>query len=153
MKFLMPDDKSALAMLRPLFGDDTKITVAPKKEQPGDWVALFVGADNTPVAACICNKEFVAFGGSALMMIPAGAAREAAADGNATDIMVESFHEIMNICSRFLMSDDTPHLRLGAVKKRAETPELADLEKLATRKDFQVAIPKYGAGGLACLVT
>jgi len=153
MKFLMPDGKSALPILTPLFGDDTKFSPAPKSEQPGDWVALYVGTDNTPVAACICNKEFVAYGGSALMMIPAGVARQAATDGNVTDVMVESFHEIMNICSRFLMSDHTPHLRLGVVKKRADAPELAELEKAATRKDFQVDIPKYGTGSLACLVT
>jgi len=153
MNFLMPDGKTALPILRPLFGDDTKFATAPKTEQPGDWVALYVGTDNTPVAACICNQEFVAYGGSALMMIPAGVAKQAATDGNLTEVMVESFHEIMNICSRFLMNDDTPHLRLGAVKRRSDAPELAELEKSATRKDFQVAIPKYGTGTLACLVT
>ncbi len=153
MKFLLPDERGVMAMLEPLFGDDTKIKTAAKADSPSDWVAIYVDDSGVPVSACVCNKEFVAFGGSALMMIPAGAAKEAAANGDATDVMIESFHEIMNICSRFLMSDNTPHLKLGQVGKRSEVAALAEIEKACSRKDFQVAIPKYGLGNLACIVT
>ena len=153
MKFLMPDEKSVLAMLGALFGDDTSVTAAAKQDQPSDWVATFVTDDNTLVAACVCTKEFVAYAGAALMMLPAAQAKKAAADGNVCEVTTGSFHEIMNICSRFLMNDHTPHLRLGQVCRRGDAAGFAELEKAGSRKDFKIAIPKYGSGQLACVVT
>lgn len=153
MKFLMPDDKAILSMLGALFGDDTKVSAATARDAPTDWVAVYVDDAGNPVAACACNKEFVAYAGSALMMMPAAGAKQVAASGSVDETLASSFHEIMNICSRFLMSDHTPHLRLGSVSRRSEAQGLAAILPAATRKDFAVAIPRYGTGQLACLVT
>ena len=153
MRFLLPDDKAVLGILSALFGDDTKVSTAPMKDLPTDWVAIYVGDDDKPVAACVCNKEFVAWSAAGLTMLPAAAAKEAATKGSFTEVMVGSHQEIMNICSRFLMSDSTPHLRLGRICPRKDAPELAEVAKAGTRKDFQVAIPRYGSGQMACLVT
>lgn len=153
MKYLLPDDKSVLAMLGPLFTGETKVAAATRKDQPADWVAIYVDDATAPVAACVCNKEFVAYAGAALMMLPPNAAKEAAGSGAMDEMTVSSFHEIMNICSRLLMSDHTPHLRLGQVLPRKDATALAAIEKAGTRKDFQVTVPRYGSGQLACLVT
>lgn len=153
MRFLLPNDKAVLGILSALFGDDTRVSAAPMKDLPTDWVAIYVGDDNKPVAACVCNKEFVAWSGSALTMLPAGAARESISGGAFTEVMVGSFQETMNICSRFFMSDSTPHLRLSRICPRKDAPELAEVGRAGTRKDFQVAIPRYGSGQMACVVT
>lgn len=153
MRFLLPNDRSVYGILSALFGDDTKISATPMKDQPTDWVAIYVGDDDKPVAACVCNKEFVAYSGSALTMLPAAAAKESLSGGSFTDVMVGSFQETMNICSRLLMSDSTPHLRLSRICTRKDAPELAEVVKTGTRKDFQVMIPRYGSGQMACLVT
>jgi len=126
---------------------------AAAKDAPTDWVAVYVDDAGTPVAACACSKEFVAYAGSALMMMPPAAAKQAAASGAVDETLASSFHEIMNICSRFLMSDHTPHLRLATVSRRGAAQGLAAIAPAATRKDFAAAIPRYGAGQLACLVT
>ncbi len=57
------------------------------------------------VAICVCGLEFEAYSGAALFMIPADAANEMIAGQSVTDAILDNFYEVMNICSKLLMSD------------------------------------------------
>ena len=80
-------------------------------------------------------------------------AAPAPAGGNIGEAILGGFQEVMNICGTLFMSDQTPHLRLKQVAPRKDAVGLADLKKAATRKDFQVTVPKYGSGQIAFVVS
>ena len=65
-------------------------------------------------------------------------------------MMVGNLTEIMNICSRLLMTDTSPHLRLARLypAKSLEAPVNAVLSGAKGRVDFEVNVPKYGPGTL-----
>ena len=66
--------------------------------------------------------------------------------------MKENVYEVMNICSRLLMSDDTPHLKLeNMYNDVAELSEEAvDMIKTAEGSShFDIDIPNYGKGRLS----
>lgn len=153
----MPDTAKVKLMLGLLFdGLDVKtgkkFDIVPPS---GSWVGLYVADDGKPVAACAVDVALAANSSAALSMLPPAVAKDAAKSKELTDVMVANLHEIMNICSRLLMSDGSAHLKLQKVyPSKAMPPELAALLGAAQgRVDFELNVPKYGAGTLAVLST
>lgn len=151
----MPDAAKVKQMLGLLFDG---LDVKPGKKfdivpPSGSWVGMYVADDGKPVAACAVDVALAANSSAALSMLPPGTAKDAARTRELTDVMIANLQEIMNICSRLLMSDSSAHLKLGRVyPSQAMPPELTALLGAARgRIDFELNVPKYGAGTLAVL--
>ncbi len=155
--YLLPNDSETVGVLSMLYGDvsvrQTDDTMDPKS---ASLYGLYVNEENKPVAACVVDKEFAAYAGAALSMIPKGGAEDAAESGEIPQSMQENVYEVMNICSRLLMGDDTPHLRLAEMfPDYAQLPEDARqlLEQPVEKRAFEVEVPNYGKGRMALVVS
>lgn len=145
----VPDVPKFRTLLGMLFdGMEVKPGVRVDPAGRGAQVAVFISDDGEPVAACACDAGFAAAAGSALSMLPPPVAKDAARTGELTEVMQGNLNEIMNICSRLVMTDTSPHLRLERVYPGASVPASAKalLMAPAARADFEVGLPKYGPG-------
>ena len=150
--YVMPEPKAISALLEMIFGDGVKVDKAAP-DVAGKTVATFIDDSDRLVALCACDDRFVGYSGAALSMIPPDAANEILAGGEMTPVMKENFYEVMNICSKLLMSDSSAHLRLHRTLPAEQAgAAIAELEA-ATGIGFQVDIPRYGAGCMHFLVT
>jgi hypothetical protein len=125
-----------------------KFEIAPAS---GAWVGLYIGDDGVPVAACVADVALAANSSAALSMLPPAVAKDAAKSKELTEVMVANLREIMNICTRLLMEDGSAHLRLDSIHPAKSLPPPAAklLSALQGRVDFELNVPKYGAGTLA----
>ena len=149
----LPDAARVRGMLGLLFdGLDVKpgkrFDVSPAS---GAWVGLYVGTDGAPLAVCVADAALAGYAGAALSMLPPAAAKDAIRSKDMTDVMVANLREIMNICSRLVMTDASPHVRLEDVHAAARAPAgvAAVLGAQKGRVDFELNVPRYGAGTLA----
>jgi hypothetical protein len=146
-------------MLGMLFGDHMKIVPGePVATGPDSksMAAVYVNDEGVPATACVCDLPFAAYSGAALSMIPKGGAEDAAKSGELSEMMQGNLHEIMNICSRLFMNNDTPHVKLETLyDKISAMPENARamIDAATGRSDFKVSIPGYGDGHVSFLCT
>ena len=156
MGYVTPKDVDVKAMLAMLLGDNLEVKPAPGALDTSKGLyALYVDDTDAPVAACVCDPAFAAYAGGALSMLPPGGAEDAAKSGELSDVMVDNTYEVMNICSRLLMTDSTPHLRLQKLyKDMGEIPEggRSVVTKPSKRVDFDLKVPRYGSGRLSLLL-
>lgn len=156
--YCLPNDRETLGVLSMLYGDDIKVA---KDEdslavENSKLYGLYVDGEGKPVAVCLCDTSFAAYAGAALSMLPPGGAEDAAESGEISATMKENVYEVMNICSRLLMSDSTPHLKLENMYVDLE--ELSDdaVEMIKTAPSsthFGVDIPNYGKGRFSLVAT
>jgi len=155
--YLLPKAKDLTAAFGMLYGDGVDVKDGePKPLSENKLYGLFVNSEGDPVAATMCDASFAAYAGSALMMLPPGAAEEAAETGDLTPVMEENVYELINICSRLFMGDNTPHLKLDKMySDPGELPEKAR-EMIANAEGangFGVEFPRYGAGNISFVTT
>jgi hypothetical protein len=117
------------------------------------YVGVYVSDGGEPVALCSCNLDFAAGAGAALSMLPPNAAKDAVKAKSLPAPMQENLRELMNICTRLVLKDGTPHLRLQEVypAKSLPAPAAAIAGAATGRADFEVALGKYGAGVLCVM--
>ena len=152
--YVIPNPKSVSGLLAMIFGDGVIVKDQEAPDFSGQHVATFIDDDDKLVAVCACDKEFVAYSGAALSMIPADVAEQMITGNSVTEAMVGNFYEVMNICSKLLMSDASAHLRLDkALSPEEGAGPLSTLQEAAQITAFHVEIPNYGAGTLTFLVT
>ena len=125
----IPNDSDVKQMLGMLYGNGLGVDPGePVATDAGSRsiVAVYINDAGEPVTACCCDLPFAAYSGAALSMIPAGGAEDAASSGDLTEMMRGNLHEVMNICSRLFISENTPHLKLEALYDNPEVlPEAA----------------------------
>jgi hypothetical protein len=121
----------------------------------GAWLGVFVADNGSPAALCGADGNLAASLSAAFSMLPAAAAKEAAASRELTDVMKENLREIMNICTRLVMDNTSPHLKLEQIYATASLPAPAALLLGGphARCEFQLQLPKYGGGVLTLLST
>jgi len=155
----IPKDSEVKQMLGMLCGSD--LGVNPGEPLATDArsntiVAVYTNQEGVPVTACCCDVPFAAYSGAALSMIPKGGAEDAAKSGDLSEMMRANLHEIMNICSRLFIAEETPHLKLDALYNSADAlPEAVRLviDTAAGRSDLRISIPGYGEGNISLLST
>jgi hypothetical protein len=117
-----------------------------------NFVAVYVTDDGMPRALCACDLSFAANGGAALSMLPPTAAKDAIKAKELTSTMRDNLREVMNICTRLVLKDGSPHLRLQEVFPAKQVPApAAAITGSKTRVDFEVGLGKYGSGALAVI--
>ena len=151
----LPDGPKIKTILGLLF-DDIDVKAGGKVDTSpasGTYVGVYISDSGAPVALCACDSNLSANWSAALSMLPVGIAKDAARNKALTDVMVGNLREIMNICTRLVMSDSSPHLRLDDVYpvQSLPAPAAALVGQAKGRSDFQVAVPKYGGGVLALM--
>ena len=149
----LPTLQTVSSLLGMIFGDDLSASKCDSPALDGKYVATFLSDDDHLVALCVCDKEFVAYSGAALSMIPADVAKEMIAGNAVTDAMVDNFYEVMNICSKLLMSESGAHLRLDKTLSPDQSVAAIAAMKESHTAAFGVDIPRYGKGTLTFVIT
>jgi len=152
--YITPKVASVKSLLKMLVGDD--LAVNDENIENGvsladdRYIATFIDDEDKLVVLCSCNREFVVYSGAALSMVPVNTAHDQVKDkGDLPQSVLDNFYEVMNICSKLLMSDSSAHLRLDRILTPANAAEeMAAIDKPQTIS-FEVDVPNYGAGSLA----
>ena len=155
MQQVLPDKESIYEMLNLLLGEDMTVEYKNRPAQlDKTYVAMYADAEGVPHALCACDVAFAAYSGGAMTMMPPNTVKNAADDDDLSDMLRDNLYEVMNICTRLVIDDNTPHLKLTEVKRASEIPEIVE-RMLATgnRGDYEVSIPRYGAGTMTFLVS
>ncbi len=154
MNYGKPTTEAIVKLLEMIFGPEIDVTESKDSLEDNVNGATFIDKDNNLVAMCFSDMPFTAYSGAALSMIPAGVANDAVKEGQLTDMMKANFFEVMNICSKLMMRDGGPHLRLDKVLEKGETDaHKTGIEEHAKSFRFVVDIPSYGTGKIGFLVT
>jgi hypothetical protein len=131
-------------------GEGVKAKLIDPQDLGDKQTATFICDDNELVAMCACDTNFVVYSGTALSMIPSDVANEMIKDNDVSETVYDNFYEIMNICSKLLMSDTSDHLRLDKSLSPQDSAEpLSALEGGSSVTSFMVEIPGYGEGELS----
>ena len=150
--YVIPTDNSIKKVLGTLFGDQTKVDTGDAVSIDEGYVANYIFEDNT-VAVCVADHSFVAYSGASMMMLPAGAATEAAEKKDLTPVMVESYYEVAKILSTVMMNATSAHLKLSTLAGPGDDVSFAKpLEGGSTEVSFSVELPGYGTGKLSFLI-
>lgn len=117
------------------------------------YVGVYIADNGQPGALCACNLDFAANAGAALSILPPAVAKEAIKSKQLTDAMRENLREVMNICTRLVLKDGSPHLRLQEVypAKTLPAPAAAIVGGAKGRVDFDISLGKYGNGALSLM--
>lgn len=150
-KYVVPNVETATSLLEMIFGEGLTLSDNDDADMGSNHVATFLSDDDRLVALCACDTSFVAYAGAALSMIPADAANEMIQDNDLSDMVTANFYEVMNICSKLMMSDSSAHLRLGKTLAPAESAEAVGSLQGKT-KGFTLDIPGYGKGVMTFVI-
>lgn len=143
--FLMPTPDSTKEILSMVLGDGLAINNEENDSENG-YIATYIDDEDKLVALCTCDLPFVAYSSAALSMIPAGVANEMIKDNELNDNVLANFHEVMNICSKLMMSDDTDHLRLEKTVLPPDSEKTVSDFEVGSKEVFTIDIPNYGKG-------
>jgi hypothetical protein len=121
----------------------------------GAWFGVFTTDSGQPVVLCGADVNLAASFGAGLSMLPLAALKEAAKSHQLTPVMSDNLREIMNICTRLVLDDTSPHLKLDQVYPIESLPAAAAQMLAASqgRREFQLQLPKYGGGVLTLVST
>ena len=146
---LLPTADATARMLEGLLG--RKTSVSPGRPGETAWAGRYITRSDELAAVGLADVRLVALAGSALSMVPAGAAQTAADSGDLTELMVENFHEVLNVAASLIIDAGSEHVRLDSIRSAAELDEqmAALASNGATRKDFVIDIDGYGTGSLS----
>lgn len=153
MSYVIPDEKAVNELLSIILGDGLSVTANDSPEFESRYIATFINDENKLVAVCASDLPFAGFSGAALAMIPVGTVEDCIKANELTESLSANFYEIMNICSRLMLSDTSDHLKLDKTLAPGDLPE--GIEELKTNSEvvgFEVDIPRYGAGKMDFLI-
>lgn len=155
--FVLPNATAMAKMLEMLFGGNVPVTPGkPLDTKPGtgNLIATYIDDSDKPIAIAVCDMPFAANAGCALSMLPTTVAKDAIKTKKLEQTMLDNLYEVMNIFSTLLMNEHTPHLKLATLypdpgKLPADAKAL--LSAVKGRIDFNINVPKYGAGAVSLL--
>jgi hypothetical protein len=148
------------AQVKDLLGmlfDGTAVKPASKLDVSAastSYVGVYISDGGEPVALCACNLDFAAGAGAALSILPPNAVKDAIKTKSLpAGPMQDNLRELMNICTRLVIKDGSPHLRLQDVYPAKSLPAPAAAVAVAAtgRADFEVALGRYGSGVLSLM--
>ena len=148
-RYVVPDTAAVSKLLEIIFGDDIAVSDNTSSDLADKHVATFIDREDKLVAFCACDKPYVGYSGGALSMMPVGAIEDMIASDDMSESLMDNFYEVMNICSKLMLSDSSDHLRLDKTMKADEAPEeINELMNSSTHAGFVLDIPRYGKGSM-----
>jgi hypothetical protein len=146
----LPPTAEMEKLLSGLLARDVKLT--PDGSPPGDPCAVALFRTDEPVleVAALCEVSLAASMGAALSVIPAGAARESAAQGDLDPPLDENFGEVMNVLSRFVSGSGRRFTLAGVFRPRCAPAELMEKARGSDeRRTLAAEIAGYLGGRIA----
>jgi len=152
--FKLPNELEIKGMLGMLY-DGVEI----KPSDPIDLALLdlqfgvYVDDEDKPVTLAVCDIKFAVYSSCSLTMLPPPVAEEAVNKSALEDAMLSNLNEVFNIISRLYMGNDSPHLRFDKAYSASSCPDDVSqlVDQCEIRVDFEITIPRYGAGRLAMM--
>lgn len=151
---VLPNQEEIYEMLSLLLGESIQVEYEPMPlDLTNTYVAIYANEMGEPGALCCSSVAFAAYAGGSITLLPVDATREAAQYDDMTEMMTQNLYEVMNICTRLVINDETPHLKLTEVRKYEEVAEIVrPVIGSGNRGDYSIDIPRYGSGKLAFFV-
>lgn len=107
-------------------------------------------------AVVAVDVPLAAYLGASIGLMPPGPAKDAAADGRLSDILLENVSEVLNVTAGLFNVQDAPHMVLADVvdTTRGPLPTLpaAFLQSTGRRVDTALEIAGYGGGVLTVVL-
>ena len=156
MRYKIPDGTELARTLEMLLGKEIHIQDQPEwPTDPAELAVIYRDPEDEPVAISCCDRAFAAYAGCALTMLPPARAESVLGGEELNEMMQGNLYEVMNVISRYMMSDKTPHLRLAEV---ASTAALEDqcasvINGALGKHGYKVDVDGYGSGWLGVAVT
>jgi len=149
-----PNEKTMLEMLDSLYGEGVEISDGQHVGVDSGFLYNYIDDEDKSVALMVADASLVANAGSAMMMVPAGAAAEAAETGDLSKMMLDCYYEVANILSRAIMDDNSVHLKLEKMYTPGENTELISKYGSGGKQvSYKVKVPEYGDGNLTFFLT
>ncbi|MEL7298382.1 MAG: hypothetical protein AAGJ86_12035, partial [Pseudomonadota bacterium] len=153
-RFVVPEVSSIVSLLDVVIGPGLTASEGNGGGADDFHVATYIDDNDQLVAVGAADPAFVFYAGAALSMIPAAAANDMLSEGPPNETIAANFYEVMNICSRLLMTEkDDVHLRLDKTLSGAEAQSATAALASATQVSFDLKVLQYGAGKLMFAVT
>ncbi|MDF2847542.1 MAG: hypothetical protein K0R97_1524 [Oerskovia sp.] len=119
-------------------------------ETKGLVVATYLSNRGQVEAVVAVDVPLGAYLGASIGLMPPGPAKDAAADGRLSDVLLENVSEVLNVTAGLFNTQDAPHLVLADVfdSTRAALPGTAVsfLRSTGRRLDAEVEVAGYGGG-------
>lgn len=154
----LPTAQEVRELIAGLLGRDLEMhTGAPMTdpEGPGGAVVAEYVSDRLSLNALVLmDLGAAAHIGAALALMPPAVSNEAVADGELTDVLLETAGEVLNVMAALFNPEGSPHLRLGSVHQpQAPLPkDVAPWVKAyVARLDLAIEVPGYGLGQISVL--
>jgi hypothetical protein len=155
----LPQLKEIKDLYGGLVGRACTVEPAGKLMTP-DTKGLVVGVylSNRGQAEAVVGLDvpLAAYLGASIGLMPPGPAKDAAADGALSDVLLENVSEVLNITAGLFNTADAPHLALADVfdSTRAPLPGTAQsfLRTTGRRLDAKVEIAGYGGGAFTVVL-
>lgn len=139
----LPSPAQLKPLLSNLLGKDVTIAAGGAFAPDSLDFAAYVGDDNSVCYVVGSSKEFSAYSGAALAMLPPGRANEAIKDGG-DDMLAMAYQEVLNVLTRAINDLGGVHVRLP-VGEKYDVPELS----AANAATYTISVSGYGEGVLA----
>ncbi len=152
----LPTSKAVRDTLADLLGRAVDVAPhAPVASVPTDSLAIYVDEHLGTRAIVMADLPCSVFIGSALGLVPAGAAKDAVKDKVLPENARENLAEVLNIVSGLLNQPGTPHVKLYGVHSPGDSVPVdirAAAAALGRRLDLEVTVPGYGTGVLSVVL-
>ncbi|MEZ5375284.1 MAG: hypothetical protein R2733_02160 [Acidimicrobiales bacterium] len=139
----LPSPAQLRPLLANLLGKDVEITAGGSIDRAAARIDNYVGDDNAVCYVVGSSKEFSAYSGAALAMLPPGRAAEAIKDGG-DEMLDMAYQEVLNVLTRAINDLGGDHVRLP-VGESFETPDLSAVEPTT----YTIDVSGYGSGVIA----
>jgi hypothetical protein len=155
-KHVLPSAEQITKIVVGLFGEDAIVRTAKSPCDLNDpiVVAKYTNDESELQRLVVCDVAFANNAGAALTMISPGVVADAIKAKEIPDNICDNFREVMNIFVNAFPETSRGRLVLNGINLPAETKDEPTTKAIAApveRVDFEVTVPRYGAGRLTLL--
>ncbi|MEM9172160.1 MAG: hypothetical protein AAGA84_05590 [Pseudomonadota bacterium] len=152
--FVVPTVEDIQSLLSIIVGEGLDVKEIDSDPSSAMLTATYIDDSNVLVGLCGADIHLAAYLSAALSLLPKPVADEQIKAGELNEQSAANFYEVMNICSKLFMSDESAHLRLDKTLLGADAQAPVDeLNGEAVHKTYSMEIPNYGNGIISFAVT
>lgn len=131
-------------------------TLMAPETKPGVIAATYVSNRAQVEAVVAVDVALGAHLGASIGLMPPGPAKDAAADGALSDVLLENVSEVLNVTAALFNAEGAPHLKLAEVVDSTRGPlpgaPVSFLRSTGRRLDAEIEIAGYGGGALTIVL-